>query len=163
MRLFHLKYNFASIFICNHRLDNIVFNPLTLEVAAVLDWELSTIGDPITDLVSNCITVSVEVTCLWNHVKQWGMGHSELVISESCRINKLWLAEIITPLLISYVHAPVKTNTCLGNCILYQCSLIKKQHLTCNNYIILALSQTVFRCFKGEKMWTNKNEWCNYQ
>ena len=53
------------------------------------------------------------------YTQEWGtviwLDAWVLVISESCQINKLWLAEISTPLLISYVHAPVKTNTCLGN------------------------------------------------
>ena len=64
------------------------------------------------------------------YTQEWGtviwLDAWELVISESCRINKLWLAEISTPLLISYVHAPVKTNTCLGNCLRLSASHEKK-------------------------------------
>lgn len=36
------------------RLDNLIFNA-NLEVIAVLDWELSTIGDPLSDLSYNCL------------------------------------------------------------------------------------------------------------
>ena len=34
----------------DYRLDNIVFNPDTREINAVLDWELSTLGDSLSDL-----------------------------------------------------------------------------------------------------------------
>ncbi|XP_033748534.1 acyl-CoA dehydrogenase family member 10-like isoform X2 [Pecten maximus] len=37
------------------RLDNLIFHPEKPEVIGVLDWELSTIGDPITDLFSAMI------------------------------------------------------------------------------------------------------------
>jgi aminoglycoside phosphotransferase (APT) family kinase protein len=34
----------------DYRLDNLLIDPATLRVAAVLDWEMATIGDPLTDL-----------------------------------------------------------------------------------------------------------------
>jgi aminoglycoside phosphotransferase (APT) family kinase protein len=34
----------------DYRLDNLMIDPATLRVAAVLDWEMATIGDPLTDL-----------------------------------------------------------------------------------------------------------------
>jgi aminoglycoside phosphotransferase (APT) family kinase protein len=34
----------------DYRLDNLIVDPDTLHVAAVLDWEMATIGDPLTDL-----------------------------------------------------------------------------------------------------------------
>ncbi|XP_071499816.1 acyl-CoA dehydrogenase family member 10-like [Diadema antillarum] len=37
------------------RLDNLIFHPEKPEVLAVLDWELSTLGDPISDLAYCCL------------------------------------------------------------------------------------------------------------
>jgi aminoglycoside phosphotransferase (APT) family kinase protein len=34
----------------DYRLDNLIVHPDTLRIAAVLDWEMATIGDPLTDL-----------------------------------------------------------------------------------------------------------------
>jgi aminoglycoside phosphotransferase (APT) family kinase protein len=34
----------------DYRLDNLIVDPGTMRVAAVLDWEMATIGDPLTDL-----------------------------------------------------------------------------------------------------------------
>jgi len=40
----------AAIVHGDYRLDNLVLDPSTGEVAAVLDWELTTLGDPLADL-----------------------------------------------------------------------------------------------------------------
>ncbi len=44
------------------RLDNLIFHPTEPRVLAVLDWELSTLGDPLADFAYHCMA--------W-HVKPW--------------------------------------------------------------------------------------------
>ncbi len=46
----------------DYRMDNLIFSPDTAEVAAVLDWELSTLGHPHADLAYQCM--------------QWRLPHS---------------------------------------------------------------------------------------
>uniref|UniRef100_A0A8C5MYB9 Acyl-CoA dehydrogenase family member 10 n=1 Tax=Leptobrachium leishanense TaxID=445787 RepID=A0A8C5MYB9_9ANUR len=43
----------------DYRLDNLIFHPHKLEVIGVLDWELSTLGDPISDVAYNCMVYSL--------------------------------------------------------------------------------------------------------
>jgi aminoglycoside phosphotransferase (APT) family kinase protein len=38
----------------DYRLDNMIFDPLTPAIRAIIDWELTTIGDPLADLSYQC-------------------------------------------------------------------------------------------------------------
>jgi aminoglycoside phosphotransferase (APT) family kinase protein len=39
----------------DYRFDNVIFHPTEPRILAVIDWELSTIGDPVADFVYHCM------------------------------------------------------------------------------------------------------------
>jgi len=44
----------------DYRLDNMIFRPGKIEIAALLDWELSTLGHPLADLAYQCMQLRMD-------------------------------------------------------------------------------------------------------
>jgi aminoglycoside phosphotransferase (APT) family kinase protein len=74
----------------DYRLDNMILAPDAPKIAAVLDWELSTVGDPLAD-------------CVY-HLMQWHMPHSEAGTGSLVGFD---LAALGIPALPAYVEAYV--------------------------------------------------------
>jgi aminoglycoside phosphotransferase (APT) family kinase protein len=75
----------------DYRLDNMILAPAEPKILAVLDWELSTLGDPLADFTY--------------HLMQWHMPHSEAGTGSLVGFD---LAALGIPALQAYVDAYVK-------------------------------------------------------
>jgi aminoglycoside phosphotransferase (APT) family kinase protein len=77
----------------DYRLDNLIVARETADVAAVLDWELSTLGDPLADFTY--------------HLMAWHMPHSESAAGTATLVGHD-LAALGIPSVAEYVDDYVK-------------------------------------------------------
>lgn len=77
------------------RLDNLLYHPETTEVLATIDWELSTIGDPLTDLATCTLAYFLPTDSplfpglMGVDVNELGIPSVEELVQEYCRLRNL--------------------------------------------------------------------------
>ena len=76
----------------DYRLDNIIIDPKDSKVSAVLDWELSTLGDPLADFVYHLspwfLPVTKEVSSLKDlHLTDLGIPEEKDYINRYCELT----------------------------------------------------------------------------
>ncbi len=73
----------------DYRIDNLIFHPTMPKVAAVLDWELSTLGDPVVDFTYNLMMYRVPSFLPWGladrDLKALGLPSEEDYVAAYCR------------------------------------------------------------------------------
>jgi aminoglycoside phosphotransferase (APT) family kinase protein len=82
--------NAACIVHGDYRIDNLVFHPQEPRVVAVLDWELSTIGDPIVDFAYSLLMYRVPSALPWGladrDLRTLGLPDEATYVANYCRL-----------------------------------------------------------------------------
>ena len=75
----------------DYRIDNLVFHPDEPRIIAVLDWELSTLGDPIVDFAYNAMMYRVPSAMPWGlsdrDLSALGLPDEKAYIADYCRLT----------------------------------------------------------------------------
>jgi len=73
----------------DYRVDNVIFDPRQPVVAAVLDWELSTLGDPVADFAYSLMAYRVPATISWGlrgrDIEALGLPSEREYVAAYCR------------------------------------------------------------------------------